>query len=101
MAFLYDRRQHHLRISPSRTRRTAPLSHLGISRGSSAIRRRRSGATLLHVYRQTSSFPGRYDCDDAGNVGGSAGVPVLPPNEESSLSIDGTESRWPISACFP
>src|SRR5258707_11026676 len=93
MAFLSDPRPPHLRISPSRTRRTAPLSHLGISRGSSAIRRRRSGPALLHIYRQTSSFPGRYDCDDAGNAGRDSSVLVFCEAKEDGLTTKDTKGH--------
>src|SRR5947209_1617081 len=95
MALLHDRRQHHLRLPRPRAQRTASVSRMGISRGTSAIRRRRSGAALFHVYRQTTPRSGGDTGDDAGDPGGSAGVLVFcETEEENNLTTKDTKELF-------
>ncbi len=86
MAVLHDCRQHGVCLPQARSGYTAWLSHLGISGGSGALHRCRSGAVVLHVYRQSAQFSHWAGRD----IGRSAGVLLL-RSAKNTFGNRGTE----------
>ena len=63
VALLHGRGQYSVRPAKEGARRSAPLPHMGISRGSDVVRDRCRGAAVLHLLREHSQFRVG-SCDD-------------------------------------
>ena len=63
VAFLHDRREYRLRAATERAGRAAAVSSMGIPGGSGDVCHRRSGAAVLHVYREHPQLGVGAGCD--------------------------------------